>query len=140
MTHKTIKLEPDWGVDFGQSPQLEIRHIEDRKGRLYILGVSHSAIKIGDKLKTLQCFPTYANPQDVIGIDLMTLNLRVISITAYYRQLNRINAGMTVGIELEGNWSNLFSVLCEHGWTMDNNKSHQWCDNLLKTEKLILTR
>jgi|GEM_PF-7078259 len=140
MSQETIMLEPDWGIDFGKPPQLEIRFVEVRDDILYVLGVSHSSIKVGDRFRILRQFEPQANVQDTIGNHLAKLDLRVKSITAYHNQLNRVNADMTAGLELTGKWDNLLPVLEKIGWTQSESAGHQWRDTVTESEKLILTK
>lgn len=137
--NKTI-LEPDWGFDICKFPQFEIRHIDVRRDTLFVLGVAHSAIKVGDRFTNISRFAPQENTQDRIGNLLITVNLKVASITAYHQTLNRINADMTAGLELTGNRENILETFHRNGWTIESDKGHQWHESVLESEKLILTQ
>lgn len=133
-------LEPDWGMDIGKIPQFEIRHIEVRDTILYVLGVAHSSIKIGDRFTKVTRFAPQTNTQDAIGDDIATINVKVQTITAYHNHLNRIHADMTAGLELVGVWNTLLDNLEDIGWDTDKINSHQWQEQMLDSEKLILSK
>jgi len=139
MTLNHTHLEPDWGFDFGKSPQFEIRFVEMRDDVLYVLGVAHSSIKLNDKFSLLLQFPPQTSIQEMLGETVLKLSLKVKSITAYHNRLNRINADMSAALELTGEWTGLLAQLKSLGWSTDTLNSHQWRD-VTDAEKLILTR
>lgn len=140
MTLSKSTLEPDWGYDFGKSPQFEIRYVEEQGDSLYVLGISHSAIKLRDTFTAITRFDPQANPQDRLGETVAEVTLRVQSIMAYHTSLNRLNADMSAGLMLTGDWDGLLDILHDNGWSTSETDSHQWRDTLDQTEKLILTR
>ncbi|MGB7339651.1 MAG: hypothetical protein WBC91_12225 [Phototrophicaceae bacterium] len=140
MKKKKIMIEPDWGMDIGKIPQFEIRHIEVRDTLLYVLGVAHSAIKIGDRFNKVIRFAPQTNTQDALGDEIANINVKVQTITAYHKHLNRINTDMTAGLELVGVWDTLLDALTDAGWVTDYINSHQWREYVLDSEKLILTK
>lgn len=140
MRQATVVLEPDWGLDFGKPPQFEIRMIQEQDGALFVLGVAHSSIKVGDRFHTLQQVPAQQIPDEHHGNALTTVHLRVKSITAFHNALNRANAGMTVALVLTGEWSTLPAVLQAEGWTYAAGQYHQWADAVEMMPKLLLSR
>lgn len=135
-----ITLEPDWGVDIDKKPQLEIRYVERRADGLYVLGISHSGIKVGDRFTCLLRFDPSTNVQDRLGDEIAGVSLRVESIMAYHNQLNRVNANMTAALFLSGDAAPLQAALNSLGWSGDGKNHHQWNDTVSDNDKLILTR
>lgn len=135
-----ITLEPDWGFDIGKTPQFEIRYVEQRERFIFVLGISHSGIKVGDRFKVLRRFDPQDNIQDRMGEDVVHITLRVDAIHAYHNQLNRINADMTAALHLVGDGDSLQTALDDLGWTGDGRNHHQWNTRVSDNHKLILTR
>ncbi|MEO0597378.1 MAG: hypothetical protein AAF126_14820 [Chloroflexota bacterium] len=134
-----ITLEPDWGFDIGKTPQFEVRFVEKHEDYIFVLGISHSGIKVGDRFKVLRRFNPQENIQDRIGDDLVHISLRVAEIHAYHNQLNRINADMTAALHLVGDAESLQATLDDLGWTGDGRNHHQWNERVSDNDKLILT-
>jgi hypothetical protein len=140
MRQNQVILEPNWGLDSGQPPQLEMRFIKRRAGQLYVLGITHSAIALGDTFTKICQYAPHENPQVNAGQALDSVRLKIVSITAYHNQLNRANVDMTVGVLLKGDTYPLLARLGAQNWTNADGQYHQWRDTITATHKLILTR
>jgi len=140
MTQNVIELEPDWGISFGKSPELEIRFVEVRDSVLYALGITHSSIKIGDIFKVVNQYAAGHLVDEFSAQQVGAVNLRVKTITSFHNVLNRIPANMTVGIEFDGDWASLIEILMENDWSCDCDCCHQWSEEVLDMIKLTLSR
>jgi len=140
MQQQTIFLEPDWDLDFGKPPQFELRFVQARTVGLYILGIAHSSIQIGDRFRRVDWYHPQRVPSTRDGMSLAGVRLRVVSLTSFHNVLNRVPAGMNVGIEFSGDATPLLNVLDEQGWLYSAGQYHQWVDQVVAMPKLILTR
>jgi len=117
-----------------------MRFIKRRAGQLYVLGITHSAIALGDTFTKICQYAPHENPQVNAGQALDSVRLKIVSITAYHNQLNRANVDMTVGVLLKGDTYPLLARLGAQNWTNADGQYHQWRDTITATHKLILTR
>ncbi len=114
MTLKPDNIEPDWGMDIGKSPQLEIQTVNVHDGVLHVLGRVVNSIKVGDRFKHVEHSTADASDDEVA---VATVNLRVKSISAYRKNLNRVNAGMSAELQLTGEWDALLDIVDQQGDT-----------------------
>lgn len=139
MKPRTI-LEPDWSVAFGKAPEVELRFVEEQADSLYLLGITYSDIRVGDTFRSIFKYP----PQALAGAETRTrlagVVLRVKTITSFHNKLNRIPADMTVGLEVVGQYDDLFLLLSEDCWHYSNGQFHQWPDAVEAASKLTLAR
>lgn len=140
MQHQTTFLEPDWDLDFGKPPQLELRLIQRAATGLYALCVAHSAVRVGDTFRRLEWFQPQQVPDRHSGHLLTQVRLEARSLVAFHNVLNRVSAGMNVGIELAGDPAALLRVLEDEGWCYINGHYHQWADSVQNMPKILLVR
>lgn len=136
MPRNNMILEPDWGIDFGKMPQFEIRYLEKRRETLYVDGMAHSAIQIGDVFKLLMPLGSETG----VNAAVTTLELKVESITAYHTSLNRINAEMRAGLIMSGACDTLFQALRAAGWSGEDSQRLQRQPEHDDVMPLVLTR
>ncbi|MGJ3237161.1 MAG: hypothetical protein ACFE0Q_00500 [Anaerolineae bacterium] len=127
---KNVTLEPDWGADFGQPPKFEIQEVKVCETSVYVSGIAHSAIKVGDRFRMVQALIPETNT-------LMIINLRVRAIKAYHNILNRLNAHMVAELELTGDSTSLLALLKQQGWVVTAPNQHQHDEGL---NPLVLTK
>ena len=139
MKRKTMTLEPDWGIDFGKPPQIEVRLVEVQGNNLYVIGITHSTIKVGDIFTKICIYSARQNPEDTICDAPETISLKVRSISAYHNSLSQVNTDMTVGMVLQGDATPLTEMIDLLDWTFDAGQYHQWTDKLSEATKMILT-
>lgn len=140
MKRQIKMVEPDWGIDFGKPPQIEVRLVEVQGNNLYIIGITHSTIKVGDIFTKICLYSARQNPDDTICDAPETINLKVRSISAYRNSLRQVNADMTVGMVLQGDTEPLTEMIDMLDWTQDNGQYHQWTDTISEATKMILTK
>lgn len=140
MKRKTMTLEHDWGIDFGKPPQIEVRLLEVQGNNLYLIGITHSTIKIGDIFTKICLYSARQNPDDTICDAPETISLKVRSISAFHNSLSQANADMTVAMVLQGDTIPLTDMVDMLDWTFDNGQYHQWTDTLAEATKMILTK
>lgn len=139
MRSQTV-LQPDWGVAFGRAPEIELRVVSERPGGLYILGITHSSVRLGDIFRGVYRYqPRQVVPQDT-RLQLAKVMLRVKSIAAFHNQLNRIPAHNTVGIEATGDYMDLLHLLHEECWYDGDGQFHQWAEHVEQATKITLSR
>lgn len=140
MQQQTIFLEPDWDLDFGKSPQLEMRLVQITDNGVYVLGIAHSSIQIGDTFRRVQWFHPQQVPGKRNGVEVARLRLEVVSLMAFHNALNRAPAGMNVGVEFVGDAAPLYDALEEQGWVYHERQYHNWADQVIEMPKLMLVK
>lgn len=134
-------LEPDWSLSFGTEPEIEIRWVEVQGDNLYVLGIVHSDISVGDKFTSIHQYAPAQVLEDAKPHIVGKVALRVETITAFHNTLNRIPSDQTAGLILSGNWEPLVQSLTELGWEEHAPlQFHQWQDRVENTKKLTLAR
>lgn len=140
MQQQTIFLEPDWDLDFGKPPQVELRLIQRTMTGLYALCIAHSAVRVGDTFRHMKWFQPQQVPNHHDGHLLAQIRLEVTSLVAFHNVLNRVSAGMNVGIEFSGDAEPLLEILEEEGWCNFQGQYHQWAENGQAMPKFLLVR
>lgn len=133
-------LEPDWSLAFGTRPEIELRWVEERGDHLYVLGIVHSDISVGDKLTQVQHYAPQAVLADATPHTIAHVALRVKTITAFHNNLNRVPSDQTAGLILSGEWQGLTACLTQLGWQHQPGQYHQWCERVEDALKLTLAR
>lgn len=140
MKQQTTHLEPDWSMDFGKVPEVEIRLVQTQHEGLYVLGITHSDVRVGDKFRGVYKYAPGHPMTHASRTSLMSVDLCVKTITSFHNRLNRIPAHMNVGLELAGDDTALLHLLHEECWTQSDNQYHQWAERVEDTVKLTLSR
>jgi hypothetical protein len=130
-------LEPDWSLAFGKTPEIEIRFLRETNAHLYVLGISHSDIRVGDRLKSVY---RYAPGTQDDREQLATLSLTVESIAAFHNHLNRVPADMTTALLLSGDYAPLLYLVERLDWVNAQGTYHQWSDRVTTMPRLTLAQ
>ncbi len=117
-----------------------MRFVQMTSSGVYVLGVAHSSIQVGDRFHRVKWFPPREVPDAHSGQSLARVRLKVVSMTAFHNVINRAHAAMNVGIEFEGDGLPLLNALDEQGWCYDQGQYHQWAERVDAMPKLVLTR
>ncbi|MCA9914147.1 MAG: hypothetical protein KC496_12395, partial [Anaerolineae bacterium] len=136
MQQRTVFLQPDWDLDFGNSPQVEIRLVQPTMTGLYALCVAHSAVRVGDTFHRVEWFQPQQVPDHKHGRLLAEVRLEVTRLIAFHNVLNRASAGMNVGMELSGDGVSLLDVLQGQGWCYSDGLYHHWVETVQDMPKI----
>ena len=134
-------LDLDWSLAVGTVPEMELRWVEVQGDDVYVLGIAHSDISVGDTFTHIHQYAPNQVLQDAAPHFIDHINLHVETITAFHNQLNRISSGQSAGLLLSGHWAPLVQSLTVLGWDEHAPRQfHQWQDRLEHTTKLTLSR
>jgi hypothetical protein len=137
MRQHTTMLEPDWSLTFGKVPEIEVRFLQESGGHLYVLGISHSDIRVGDRLRSVY---RYAPGSMDDRQQLATLSLKVASIAAFHNHLNRVPANMTAALLLSGDYAPLLHLVERLNWVDTYGSYHQWSERVATMPRLTLSQ
>jgi hypothetical protein len=93
-----------WGLEMlANQIGFIVRHtVQDASGRFHVIGRCGDApIRVGDTFSVLHVPNGVANDKPSIG-DARPVQLKIVGIQAYQRNLSELGGGMTASIDLEG--------------------------------------